>query len=290
MWLDFLKHQATAFGKQIAFVNLDETSIAVRFERKGAVARSSWWGGSAGPCRAKQPRGSATLICFSSPDEEIQRVLPQIFIGNHAVFPVKALRKVAADKPATCQLWREKSSWNNASLMRKVVDELQLIMTDFPDRQPCIVMDCATMHIGESIFRHFRAAGIWVVIVPPGCTSVLQPLDVETFGLLKRMLRENYVQACLEMDSCKLPIESWLRVLFSVSCFMTERSWRKGFLRSGIVGDREKLAEPLAKLRHKQFSVHNLYSELLKASWELYPPGVAKHVSMLLQAAVPELH
>ena len=290
MWLDFLKHQATAFGKQIAFVNLTETSIAVRFERKGAVARSSWWGGSAGPCRAKQPRGSATLICFSSPDEEIQRVLPQIFIGNHAVFPVKALRKVAADKPATCQLWREKSSWNNASLMRKVVDELQLIMTDFPDRQPCIVMDCATMHIGESIFRHFRAAGIWVVIVPPGCTSVLQPLDVETFGLLKRMLRENYVQACLEMDSCKLPIESWLRVLFSVSCFMTERSWRKGFLRSGIVGDREKLAEPLAKLRHKQFSVHNLYSELLKASWELYPPGVAKHVSMLLQAAVPELH
>ena len=160
MWLDFLKHQATAFGKQIAFVNLDETSIAVRFERKGAVARSSWWGGSAGPCRAKQPRGSATLICFSSPDEEIQRVLPQIFIGNHAVFPVKALRKVAADKPATCQLWREKSSWNNASLMRKVVDELQLIMTDFPDRQPCIVMDCATMHIGESIFRHFGAARI----------------------------------------------------------------------------------------------------------------------------------
>eukprot|EP00439_Symbiodinium_sp_Y106_P010727 s10614_g1.t1 len=126
-----------------------ETSIAVRFERKGAVARSSWWGGSAGPCRAKQPRGSATLICFSSPDEEIQRVLPQIFIGNHAVFPVKALRKVAADKPATCQLWREKSSWNNASLMRKVVDELQLIMTDFPDRQPCIVMDCATMHIAR---------------------------------------------------------------------------------------------------------------------------------------------
>ena len=78
MWLDFLKHQATAFGKQIAFVNLDETSIAVRFERKGAVARSSWWGGSAGPCRAKQPRGSATLICFSSPDEEIQRVLPPL--------------------------------------------------------------------------------------------------------------------------------------------------------------------------------------------------------------------
>ena len=94
--------------------------------------------------------------------------------------------------------------------MRKVVDELQLLMTDFPDRQPCIVMDCATMHIGESIFRHFRAARIEVVIVPPGCTSVLQPLDVETFGLLKRMLREKYVQACLEMDSCKLPIESWL--------------------------------------------------------------------------------
>ena len=40
---------------------------------------------------------------------------------------LKALRKVAADKPATCQLWREKSSWNNASLMRKVVDELQLL-------------------------------------------------------------------------------------------------------------------------------------------------------------------
>ena len=199
MWLDFLKLQAAASGKQIAFINWAETSVAARFERKGAAARSSWWGGSAGPCRARQPRGTATLICFSSPEEEIQRVLPQIHIGNHAVFPQKALRKISAGRPPTCQLWREKSSWNNASIMKKVVDELEVVMNDFADRQPCLVMDCATMHIGQDIFKYLSDAGIWVVIVPPGCTSVLQPLDVKTFGPLKRILREKYVQACLEI-------------------------------------------------------------------------------------------
>ena len=61
---------------------------------------------------------------------------------------------------------------------------------------------------------------------------------------------------------------------------MSARCWRKGFLISGIIGDRDQLAEPLAKLRQKQFSaVQDLYSQLLKANWELYPAGVAKHVS-----------
>ena len=173
--------------------------------------------------------------------------------------------------------------------MRKVVDELQLLMIDFPDREPCIVMDCATMHIGRKNLQQEYGLSSFRQVSLQFC-NLWTSLNVETFGLLKRMLREKYVQACLEMDSCKLPIESWLRVLFSVSGFMTQRSWRKGFLRSGIVGDRETLAEPLAKLRHKQFSVQNLYSQLLKASWELYPPGVAKHVSVLLQPAVLELH
>ena len=111
----------------------------------------------------------------------------------------------------------------------------------------------------------------------------------ETFGSLKHHLRQKYVGACMETTLPKLPKEAWLRVLFSVSEFMTASSWRRSFEVCGIAGSRNKLSKPLAALTNFTAAEDvSLYSSLLEADWGgLYPTSVAENVAALLRPVIP---
>ena len=101
-------------GKQPVFLNLDETSISYSYHgakgffvkkllrtRKGVVK-----------IRKKELRGSVSHVAIIADRPDVQRVLPQVFIGNKHRFTLGLMEAVTGDKPAFVHLFRRKSSWN----------------------------------------------------------------------------------------------------------------------------------------------------------------------------------
>ena len=125
-WADWLRAAAIKAGKRPLFINLDETSISRSWpQSRGNVLKKQMWISKHRPPTVKaskaEYRGTITGVLMITHDEVIQRALPQVYIGNTHVFPKKALEKAMAGHPGVVHFWREKSSWNSPTLMRKIV-------------------------------------------------------------------------------------------------------------------------------------------------------------------------
>ena len=237
----------TLFQKDIAWINLDETSLQRDYaDGKGTAVRRAWYRCNAGPTRRRAKRGNITLIALSSPLAEVQARLPQFFVGNRFLFSKRSLEAIESDVPSNLHFWRRQSSWNSTEVMLEVLDEVARVMASFPDKQPCLIMDSASMHYNKRVCLRAAFLGLWIIIIPSQTTGHLQPLDLQTFSCLKQHLRRKSIEAAVASDADAGTGEAWLRLLFAVSDFMTSRSWYRGFEAAGIVGDRRNLGGPLA--------------------------------------------
>ncbi|CAE7495760.1 unnamed protein product [Symbiodinium sp. CCMP2592] len=88
------------------------------------------------------------------------------------------------------------SSWNSARHMVSLLTLLgQLFRIRFPQYQAIVVFDAASCHLSPGVIREGRHKGLFMLPVPPGMTSYLQPLDLWCFGPYKKWLeRENRQQ------------------------------------------------------------------------------------------------
>ncbi|CAE7672268.1 unnamed protein product, partial [Symbiodinium sp. CCMP2592] len=88
------------------------------------------------------------------------------------------------------------SSWNSARHMVSLLTLLgQLFRIRVPQYQAIVVFDAASCHLSPGVIREGRLQGLFMLPVPPGMTSYLQPLDLWCFGPYKKWLeRENRQQ------------------------------------------------------------------------------------------------
>ena len=94
-WADWLRAAAIKAGKRPLFINLDETSISRSWpQSRGNVLKKQMWISKHRPPTVKaskaEYRGTITGVLMITHDEVIQRVLPQVYIGNTRAFPKKA--------------------------------------------------------------------------------------------------------------------------------------------------------------------------------------------------------
>ena len=109
-------------GKTSLTINLDETSICL-YQGGGKgnifVSKKRMAAGETEPIQ-RTPRGKTrscmTHVAFICDNPDVQRVLPQVILGNEATFPASAFPLLYRSSPGNVKLIRQKSAWNNELL------------------------------------------------------------------------------------------------------------------------------------------------------------------------------
>jgi hypothetical protein len=131
-------------------------------------------------------RAAATLIAFACDSEEIQKVLPQIFVVNEHILAQAEIADFATRCSSTVSVLRRKSSWVSTELMVDIVGKLafslQAVLTT---HQVILHFDAYSAHLHVDVFKECARLGIFAHVVPASMTGWLQPLDVAVFSRYK---------------------------------------------------------------------------------------------------------
>ena len=250
-WSVFLRDKAASHGRDVVFVNLDESPIPQDFKtgRGFCLPKSQWPLGKLPSGSRKGPRGTATLIAMTCSEPSWQERLPQILLGNHRVFPRRHLTRVQAEAPATVRYWRAKSSWVNAKTMVRILQELSDTIGVCRTEQVVIVMDCSRVHLTEEVIRMCQRLYYWILYVPTHTTPLLQPLDAAVFGPLKQQLRRQ-VRVLKEGNQDQdVFVQRWMTLIGTVAADMlSRRTWARSFHSVGIAGSGCNLSADLQQL------------------------------------------
>ena len=134
-----------------------------------------------------------THVAMICDDTSLQPRLPQILIGNEAIFPVAKLESVRPSLPPNIRLWRRKTGWVTAEVMRDIVRELSAALGELTaTRTVVLLLDTAPVHLGERFINMAARHKIAVQIIPAKMTWLLQPLDTHAFARFKMHLMHQY--------------------------------------------------------------------------------------------------
>lgn len=186
-------------GKKLLRVNLDETSICLfQGGRAGAVfcSKKRYRREPVESASLKKRRTCMTHVALICDDPSLQPVLPQFLLGNEATLPAPQLAALRAACPSNVHIVRQRSAWNDKFVCARVVRTLRAALDPhIADLQPVLLLDTAKIHYTQGVLAACRRAGIWVVMVPPKLTWLLQPLDTNAFYLFKVALKQAYLRA-----------------------------------------------------------------------------------------------
>ena len=134
-----------------------------------------------------------THVAMICDDTSLQPRLPQILIGNEAIFPVAKLESVRPSLPPNIRLWRRKTGWVTAEVMRDIVRELSAALGELTaTRTVVLLLDTAPVHLCERFINMAARHKIAVQIIPAKMTWLLQPLDTHAFARFKMHLMHQY--------------------------------------------------------------------------------------------------
>ena len=148
----------------------------------GSVSNTSW-----------SKRQATLVLCIFA--DGVARVKPKLIF--HGVPGGKIWREEHQfwDPRVTVEL--SESAYNNEQLLTKWME--QELFESLPDSDSLLVMDSASFHKTDDVKKLLRDRGITLAIIPPGCTGLLQPLDVAVNKAFKALLREK-LESVLEAE------------------------------------------------------------------------------------------
>ncbi|RFU23983.1 hypothetical protein B7463_g12354, partial [Scytalidium lignicola] len=91
------------------------------------------------------------------------------------------------------------TTYNNEELFMQWIDEELILVAN--QNNTLLVMDVATFHKTNLILNRLKSANITTALIPPSCTSLLQPLDTAVNGPFKQWLREESDQYMESVES-----------------------------------------------------------------------------------------
>ena len=120
----------------------------------------------------------------------------------------KALRKqdeaaIKASLPDNVYLLRQPSGWNNSHTQADIVTLTKNVLGPHLERYQVIwLSDACKAHMAREVMAAIAGAGFWYCIIPANLTWLLQLLDVTTFVMLKRFLKNEFTERWVtRMDS-----------------------------------------------------------------------------------------
>ncbi|CAE8614454.1 unnamed protein product [Polarella glacialis] len=212
-WANYVR-SCVPVGKRTLMINMDETALAY-----------SWAGLPNGrSLRTEQAsrndmRRNVTHLAFICDDSSIQPLLPQILLGNHSKFTIRLLNSVAGQLPPNLHLWRQDSSWNSHSTMRKALGILRRALQPIASTHSIIlILDMARVHMHHTIYQHAKQCGTRLLYVPARLTWLLQPCDTHLFARFKNELRRRWHEERCQSESGIISSAGWLHIIASYPC------------------------------------------------------------------------
>jgi hypothetical protein len=116
-----------------------------------------------------------------------------------------------------------KTAYNNESLMDKFIEEDLLPVLD---KRMLLVIDQAAFHKTPEILSKLRSHSILLAVMPGGCTSLLQPLNISINKPFKEWLRDE-MELILDEYKARDEIASTLRERRIITTQIFCRAWRR---------------------------------------------------------------
>ena len=128
-------------------------------------------------------------------------------------------------------------AWFSEEIMLERVEEVlaPYVATAPPGVVPLLYLDSFKVHMMQSVVSAIQALGVEVEFIPPGCTGLVQPVDVGYNKALKAKVMDQYHIWLMAQDPDK-PIQNTTRrdvvgwVLAAednISLVMRRNAWRK---------------------------------------------------------------
>jgi len=274
-WSNFWEARIDA-TKRVVHINMDETSVKLfSGDAKGAVAAlpgekmKETLGRAEQRASLRVRRSAISHVAFVCDDEEIQRLLPQVIIGNEKVLPRYVVDAVSgASRLDNIFILRRKSSWVNASVLVNIVNLLAASLKDKMSSHAFILsMDGAPAHTAAGVPRACARGGMMLVYIPACMTSMMQPCDTHVFARYKSFLRKRLEQHRLaSVAGCNTTQQVVETMCEGIREVLEGRSWVRAFQHTG--------------LREQQRHVGRSF--LRKLQWA-EPPSVSSELPSLRQ-------
>jgi hypothetical protein len=227
--------------KPILRINLDETSVshfhgygrgllACRYDEQGKRIRPTQ------KVKHAYLRTYLTYVACFCDNSDVQQVLPQFIIGGEKTILVRLKPFIPGILPPNWTVIRSKNHWNNADIMISIIHWIGVALLPFRDAfQPVLYMDCFRAHFQESVIAACRDAGIWIAMIPPKLTPLLQPLDASIFALFEKTLAERYRRLKVANVDGFIGTVDLMRVIIAASEEVLKgRAWGHAFARVGF--------------------------------------------------------
>ena len=112
--------------------------------------------------------------------------MPQIIIGSINLVTKNMFDAIQKALPPNVYFIRQKSGWNNATLMVQIIKAFKLgLLPIFDDWQPVLILDGHRLHISDKVVRACNIAEFYYILVPIKMTWMLQPADTHVFARYK---------------------------------------------------------------------------------------------------------
>ena len=147
--------------------------------------------------RSEKRRITAVLSCTST-----GKILPPmiIFKGTTA----RSIHGIKGSNGTVVSY--QKKAWVDEDEMLKWITHVWIVYTK---KEPSLLfLDSFSAHLTDKVKDAFKRYNTTIVVIPGGCPSVLQPLDVSVNKPVKSILRQSWEQYMLEQsenDSTKIP-------------------------------------------------------------------------------------
>ena len=177
-----------------------------------------------------------TYIAMVCDNADVQRVLPQVFVGNAVSCKDADLPALLAACPPNAFLVRQRKAWNNVEVCRAVIRKLSEVLAPYRARfEPVLILDAAKVHCSRLVLEECNLSQIGYVLVPAHLTWLIQPLDTHGFRHFKGQLRKRYQDARVQTNGNDLSMEQFLdRCVFgAVQSLLENVQWATAFDRDG---------------------------------------------------------
>ena len=190
-----------------------------------------------------------THVAFVCNNREVQPLLPHILIGAESCFRAQDMQEYLDSAPKNVYLLREKSRWNNETLMLRILKLLSLCLEPVRHRFHIIFsMDCAPCHLGAKIGEACARYGFWLIYIPAQLTFLLQILDTHLFRRYKGFIRRRYQEVRSEVPDGILAVKHLLEILYlAIRVIFEGNDWALAFSKNGCGNNQRDVSQFILK-------------------------------------------
>ena len=211
-------------------INMDQTPVFFSMHESRTVEQVG--------VRTVTIRGSkdgskrATVAVTVTASGEI--LCPMIIFKGKAGARVEGELKKGVDYPGGLLFAAQKNAWMDERCMTIWINQVLFpYVCKAPlGVRPVILLDAYRCHVMDEIVAKIENAGIEVMHLPPGCTSLTQPVDIGINKPLKTRVRAEWEDWMLRNNLIKRPhrrdIAKWVHAAFNdLPATVVRNSWRK---------------------------------------------------------------